>query len=363
MYEKLYCVFCIQKNYIMFLAYAYYLYWNISLFGIEWRFMYRICTWSDRVFKNHVQNLYMVVKNQNTEAVIISMSEQYEHSSYEYPSLIELDIDSANFFPIPEPIISDIDMNEKRISVFSFFSIFRGLNRSLFFSINNIAKWTGKQPNRNANGINNKIIQVIERLENGGYLTLSEELNHSSSIKATFNLTKISHECEHDRFAIIYLDEIDQILNYKSNSKDAYLNNDTLLLVFAYLRMKIYRRRNKLMPEEVNIDNKNNHEYDIEARRLRCPEVYDCYYFEIGKELGLPIKTIPKAVDALNKIGLIYSETLPRIKYCDGKSEKWRTDRTLFCNTYKREGNYLLNSGEEYYSIEIKNKKKKLNIL
>lgn len=290
---------------------------------------------------------------------MINMSERYEYSSFS-----ELDIDSGNYFAIPESIIVDTNMNEKRITIFSFFSIFRGLNRSLFFSINNIVKWTGKQPNRNANGINNKIIQIIEYLRNMGYLTLSDELNNSSTIKAIFNLTKISQECEHNRFAIVYLDEVDQIMNYKNpNSKDVYLNNDVLFLVFAYLRMKIYKRRNKLMPEEINFDNKNSHLYDIEARRLRSPEAYNCYYFEIADELGLSSRTVSKAVDALNELGLIYSESLPRIKYCDGNNERWRTDHTIFCNTYKREGSYLIASGKEYYLTEVENKKKKLNIL
>lgn len=283
---------------------------------------------------------------------------------YEYSSPVELDIDSSNYFVIPESIIvsDNANMNEKRITIFSFFSIFRGLNQNLFFSVNNIAKWMGKQPNRNANGINNKIIQVIECLKDWGYLTLFEELN-KSSVKASFNLMKISQECEHDRFAVIYLDEVDKILKYKNpNSKDAYLNNDILLLVFAYLRMKIYRRRNKLMPEEINLDNKNNYRYDIEARRLRSPEAYNCFYFEIAEELGLSTRIISKTMEILNELGLIYSESLPRIKYRDENGEKWRTDHTIFCNTYKREGSYLLASGKDYYLSEVSNKKKKLNV-
>lgn len=284
---------------------------------------------------------------------------------YEYSSPVELDIDSGSYFVIPESIIvnADANMNEKRATIFSFFSIFRGLNQSLFFSVNNIVKWMGKQPNRNANGINNKIVQVIECLEDEGYLTLFEEINNSSPIMATFNLTKISKECEHDRFAVLYLDEVNKILNYKNpNSKDTYLNNDVVLLVFAYLRMKIYRRRNKLMPEEVNFDNKNSYAYDINARRLRSPEAYNCYYFEIAEELGLSARIISKSVEILSELDLIYYEPLPRIKYRDENGEKWRTDHTIFCNAYKREGSYLLTSGKDYYLCEVSNKKKKLNI-
>ena len=279
---------------------------------------------------------------------------------FEYSSPIELDAISGNYFAIPASIIMDTDMTEKRATVFSFFSSYRGLNSSLFFSINNIVKWTGKQPNRHANGINSKIIQVIECLRDGGYLTLSEELNNSSCVEATLNLYKISQECDNDRFAIIYLDELKQIMDYQNpNAKDAFLNSDVILLVFAYLRMKFYRRRNKLFLEEISVNNQNNHQLDIDTRRLRSPDAYDCYYYEIAEELGITSRTVSKAVDVLNELGLIYSEPLPRIKY----ENKWRTDHTVFCNTYKREGNYLLISGSQYYLTEIENKKRKLNIV
>lgn len=279
---------------------------------------------------------------------------------YEYSSPVELDTINGNYFAIPASIIMDTDITEKRATVFSFFSIYRGLNSSLFFSINNIVKWTGKQPNRHANGINSKIIQVIECLRDGGYLILSEELNNSSCVEATLNLYKISQECDNDRFAIIYLDELKQIMDYQNpNAKDAFLNSDVILLVFAYLRMKIYRRRNKLFLEEISVNNQNNHQLDIDTRRLRSPDAYDCYYYEIAEELGLTPRTVSKAVDVLNELGLIYSEPLPRIKY----ENKWRTDHTVFCNTYKREGNYLLISGSQYYMTEIENKKRKLNIV
>lgn len=277
----------------------------------------------------------------------------------EYSSPMKLDASAGNYFIIPSDIILNHDMTDRRASVFSFFSIYRGLDCGMFFSVNSIVKWMGKTPNRNVSGINNKIIQVIERLRDGGYLTLSEELNNSSCIEAIFNLLKISQECEKYRFAVIYLDELKKILNYKTqNSKDSFINNDVILLVFAYLRMKIFRRRNKLFPEEINIDSKNNHQHDIKSRKLRSPDAYDCFYYQIADELGMSPRTISKAVIALNELGLIYSESLPRIKYND----KWRTDHTIFCNAYKREGNYLLASGSDYYLAEVENKKKKLNI-
>ena len=300
------------------------------------------------------------------EVIIISVAERNTSllgkntslsERYEYSSPVELDSISGNYFAIPASIILDTEINEKRVAVFSYFSSRRGIGCELLFSINNIIKWLGKKPDRHPNGINEKTIQVVEYLNDMGYLTLSEELTSSSYIETVFNLKKISQECDHNRFAIIYLDELKQILNYQnSSSKDSLSNNDAILLVFAYLRMKIYRRKNMLLPEEINVDNKNSHKYDIEARRLRSPDAYDYFYNNIAKELGLSARAVSKSIYALNDLGLIYSESLPRIYY----EGKWRTDCTIFCNAYKREGNYLLASGSDYYLTEVQNKKEKI---
>ena len=107
------------------------------------------------------------------------------------------------------------------------------------------------------------------------------------------------------------------------------------------------------------IYNKNDHKYDIEQRRLRSPDAYDCYYKEIAKDLGITDRAVSKATEVLKELGLIYAEALPRI-HLDGQ---WITDHTIFCNMYKREGSKLLATGEDYYLGEAENKKKKLKQL
>ena len=254
-------------------------------------------------------------------------------------------------------------MNEKRTTIFSYFSVKRGLDNMCEFSVNSIIKWSKKKPDRHKGGINDKVLLAVGALVEEGYLSLEEKLTSNVTIDSTWNVEKITEECKRNRFAVIYLDELKKILEYQNpNPKDTLLNTDIILLVFAYLRMKIYRRRNMMMPEEYNLDSKNDHEYDIQQRRTRSPEAYDCFYYEIGNELGITARAVSKAVEVLNELQLIYSEALPRIKYNDGETIKWRTDHTIFCNYYKREGSNLLAQGEQYYLIEINNKKKKLNI-
>lgn len=277
----------------------------------------------------------------------------------EYLSPVKLSGISGNRFAVPHSIITDSDMNDKRVTAFSFFSVRRGLDCCLTFSLNNIVKWTGRKPNRHENGINDKFAQAVEYLEDQGYLTLSGKPGHTSCVDACLSLDRIAEECECDRFAVIYLDELRKILDYKNpNSKDVFLNSDVVLLVFAYLRMMIFRRRNRLLPEEIGVGGIYNRELDIETRRKKSPDTYNGYYCDMADELGITSRTFSKAVDALNDMGLIYSESLPRVKH-DGK---WKTTHTVFCNAYKREGDCLLASGEEYYLAEVENKKNKLNI-
>lgn len=277
---------------------------------------------------------------------------------YEYSSYVELEGVLGNYFAIPESIILAKDSNEKRLSAFSYFSVRSGLDNNVLFSVNDIVKWIGRKQDRHSGGVNDKIIQVVDYLKNENYLSYPKcELTSSIRMEGVFNKLEVLRRCRYERFAIIYIDELKQILNYdKPNSKDAFLNKDIILLVFAYLRMKIFRRNNRFFPEEINLENKNDCKYDIDSRRERYPEAFDSYYKDIAKELSISERMVSKAVNILKEMELIYLETLPRVKYDDN----WKTDRTIFSNTYKREGNYLLDSGEEYYMREIENKKRKL---
>ena len=215
--------------------------------------------------------------------------------------------------------------------------------------MNNIVQWSGAMPDRHKGAINSKYMTIVNQLVDRGYLTYSGDLKLTSYVEGVFNRDKVVDECSRYRFAVLYLDEIIQILQYKKlNTKDAYLNNAVLLLVFAYLKMKIVKRSNQFRIDE-----------NLETRQLSYPEAYDCYYFEMANDLGITAKTAAKAVGVLKIMGLIYSEELPRIKY----ENKWRTDHTIFCSTYKREGHYLLACGEGYYKPEIQRKKIKIGII
>lgn len=281
-----------------------------------------------------------------------------EHTEFENSN--KLEGDSASYFMIPSSLILDKDINNKRITVFCFCSMRRGLDRVVSFSVNSLAQWMGRKPNRNANGINSKILELIEYLQSKGFITVLNEIETAASItEIAFNIQKVVDLCQSEYFAVLYLDELQRILNYKNTiSNDTPYNIDITLLTFAFLRMVIPKRQNKFRPEEINIDGTNNHVRDIEHRRTEFPEAYDAYYKDIGLKLGISERQVSTAVNALKDMGLLYFETMPRTKDDDGD---WHTHTTIFCNAYKREKDCLLDAGEEYCRREINNKRRKIN--
>ena len=91
---------------------------------------------------------------------------------------------------------------------------------------------------------------MLDSLVDRGYLTYLTEKSRSSYIKCEFNIAHYYEECSNG-YAVIYLDELEKIMSYKKeNTKGNTINNTAILLVFAYLRNKIRRRPNELMPEE-----------------------------------------------------------------------------------------------------------------
>jgi hypothetical protein len=264
---------------------------------------------------------------------------------------------AAIYFRVPASIILDREADNARVSAFSFFSVRRDIENVVTFTLNGMAKWLGRKPDRHSGGTNDRMSQCVSNLKERGIISVSGKIGNASEADATLNVDGITKECNENIFAVIYLDELRKIMSHDVKSADS------TLLVFSWLRMRIIRRRNRLFQEEMAY---GSHETNVIKRRLRSPEAYDCYCYEIADELGISTRMASKAIDNLNKLGLIYSEQLPneRYKLGDGQNEtRWKTGRTIFCNRYKRENGSFLDGGIEYYSREIENKKKKLTNL
>lgn len=273
------------------------------------------------------------------------------NNKYEYPKTPLSDSESKYIY-IPLSVITDSELDIKRVGVFSYFRIHCGLNDTIGFTIPDLVEWCGAKPDRRVNGSNSKFLTMVDDLSSKGYLTYITEKSKSSFMRCRFDMDYYYEECS-DGYAVIYLDEIEKIMNYKKeNEKDRTLTNTTLLLIFAYFRNKIRRRPNELKPEERTTDG-------IKKRRERLPEAFDSNITTIAKEIGVHKQTLSKAIDILEQeLELIVTDRAYRIKNEDGE---FRTLPTVFANTYKREDRYLLAAGEEYSRNEIELKVKYIN--
>lgn len=276
---------------------------------------------------------------------MIELDNKYKviDGKYEY-SKIELKGKESKYIYIPWSIISDIEMDIKRVGIFSYLRIHCCLDDTIGFTIPRMVQWCGGKPDRKTNGTNDKYLNVVDILNDRGYLTYLTERSKSSYMECEFNMDYFYKDCSNG-YAVIYLDEIKKIMNYKkSNIKDGFITNSTILLVFAYLRHKIRRRPNELKVEE-------RYPEKVKNRRERLPEAYDGNINDMAKEIGISSKTFFKIIDILEcELKLIVTDRAYRIKNNDGE---FRTPPTIFTNVYKREDKYLLVVDEEYSRNEI----------
>jgi biotin operon repressor len=267
---------------------------------------------------------------------------------YEYKK-IPLEEYQSKYIYVPLSVITDINLDARRVGIFSYLRIHCGLNNVINFTIPDMVEWYGGKSDRRANGSNDKALSVLDTFNEMGYLTYITEKSRSSYMKCEFNMAHYYEECSNG-YAVIYLDELDKIINYqKENSKDSTLNNTAILLVFAYLRNKIRRRQNELMPEERTSSG-------IKKRKEKMPDAYGTNINDIADELDISSKTISKIIDILEQeLNLIITDRAYRIK---NKDDEFRTLPTIFANAYKREDKFLLDTGSNYSRTEIELKAK-----
>ena len=270
---------------------------------------------------------------------------------YEYKKVLLEDFQSKYIY-IPLSVITDTELDIKRVGIFSYLRVHCGLNNIIGFTVPDIVEWYGGKPDRRINGTNDKILYALDILCDRGYLTYLTEKSRSLYMKCKFNLGHYYEVCSNG-YAVIYLDELEKIMNYKKeNSKDNALNNTTILLVFSYLRNKIRRRPNELKPEERTSDG-------VKKRRERTPDAYGSNIIDMANELNISPKTLSRAIDILeDELELIVTDKAYRVKNEKGE---FRTLPTIFANAYKREDKYLLSTGKDYARNEIELKANNLN--
>lgn len=254
----------------------------------------------------------------------------------EKEQLQQLSRKESIFIKIPSSIIIDGQLPHERVALFTYLYVNAGLNDKLLLSHDDLHEYIHKKvnPNRVKNCCTVNIEFLLDYYKSQGYINYNGRIKNKIPIKCTIYRDRLCDKVENNRFAIIYLDEIEKILNYPLDGKK--YGNDTLLLLFAYLRLRIYNRST------------------IKDYKDIRSETYDDYYKTIGEILNIPEKTISSLVDILVELDLIYVFTRERKRIILEDHEYFfRTLTSIFTNTYKRNKGYLLNSGEQYYKHEV----------
>lgn len=262
----------------------------------------------------------------------------------EYVDKTKLHGDSAVFFRVPESLIVDSNAPPETMVAFAYLSVRSGIDGSVMLSLNHMAEWSGRKPDKHKGMVNDRLSNALSYLSGLGYVHMYGTPSHATSTEGRFDREMVSEMCNDERYAVLYVDEVRKVL---SSDEVASSDKDSSLLLLAYLRMIIPRRVNEFFAEES----------DVEERRKRYPEAYNARYQDIASELNVTPRSASRIADALKSLELVYSEPMPRRKDDEGK---WHTGHTLFCNFCKREGSFLLASGEGYYLSEIERKKEKM---
>ena len=255
-----------------------------------------------------------------------------------------------NYVKIPREIIYNTDIPEKRVIIFAYLCARRSLDDTVAFSTTELCNWSNLKPNYRQGKINQKYYEILLKLSELNYFKeypdfntlLFESTNSMKYHKVLLNIEKFDTP---EGFGIIYFDELEKIINFKSILADTGINTERMsssyiLLLLAYLRVNI--RKDKNSP-------------------LCCYRLYK----QISNDIGLSERYISRAVDILDKLRIIKCHEMERISYIDSSGKnKFVTNLKVFANYrhFKKDvyGNMLLD--QDYNpNTEIKNQIIKLN--
>lgn len=219
--------------------------------------------------------------------------------------------------------------------MYTYFSVGFGFNSKIGFCIKDILDWLGHVRDRHKNGIEEKLTDLILELEKVGYLKLHSKIHYDKFCKATLSYDLFYPE---NKFAIIYFNELEKIIEFKNYVKDnSRMTSSILLLVLSFIRLRMLKRG-----EFQKVQDK--------------PEIHYNRYKTIAHFLGLTDRQISNAIKILNQLDILYSEELPRYKDSKGN---WHSNFFIFADKYKYKNNQPIKDYD--YKEELKYGKKLVN--
>lgn len=217
-------------------------------------------------------------------------------------------------------------MDNKRVGIYSYFSIRQGLDNIIYTTIEDIICWLGCKPDRHKNKTNDNIITYIQDFIDLGYLKPTNTSVKSINQLLKYELSPQEFNYRDNGFGFLLLDEINTIRNFKEKdllSDTTRIYSYDLLLLFSYLRLNIRERNNNTNPQ-LN------------------PQCCYRYYKSIASDLNFTTKYVTKLVDILEELGLIICKELKSVSI----NNNWQSGLKIFANAYKykrtKDGNYII---------------------
>lgn len=254
-----------------------------------------------------------------------------------YPTTLQ-GID-ARFIMIPEFVI--LHPNKKVLASYIYFYVNAGMDYSINFSFYFLMKWNLYKSNIRKNNTLVHFFDAVQYLYDKEIITAKDKpsyfkfysLTNKSLVELSLNMDVINKVIDKDNFAIIYIDEILDIIDfYKNNSPNNFIDT---IATLAFLRLKIKLRDNT----------------DTEQKK---PEAYYNFYKNIYSELCIGKKGFSRAINVLSKeLGIIYL-VHSKYQYKQGQDEVGKIIilPTIFCNYYHRRKGKIINGGKNYCETE-----------
>lgn len=232
-----------------------------------------------------------------------------------------------NYVRIPEEIIQDVSIGEKRVIVFSYLCCRRSLDDTAAFSITELVEWSKLKPNYRIGKINQKYWSVLERFTEMNYIKTklnfkrltSEQKNSNEYLNVLINNKKFDMT---ERYGIIYFDELEKILNFKKELENNEIDinrisSSQILLVLSFIRLNMNRIPNK----------------------PRC-----CYRLlkTISDEIGISERYIKRIITILSELNIVKYEEMKRNRYVD------RENNIYFSTTPKVFADYKVYTRENH---------------
>lgn len=205
-----------------------------------------------------------------------------------------------NYIKLPREIIYDKDIGDKRVIIFSYLCSRKTIDETVAFSVSELCHWSHLKPNYHDGKINQKYLETLQLIADSGYfqkypnfLKIFDEKTNSNTY---YNIKIDSEKFDPpDNFGIIYLDELQKILNFKGELSNTDINlsrisSAQILLLLSYLRLNMNRDSSK---------------------PLCCYRLYS----KISDDIGISERYISRIVDILDTLNIIKSKEGKRIRY------------------------------------------------